>query len=233
MVEFEQKLSSAIEDYLKVIYLLQLQESHVGTVQLAERLAVKPASVSGMLKKLSDLRLVDHTPYYGVALTPSGEKIALEILRHHRLIELYLVEALGYTWDEVHEDAEALEHVISEKLEARIAEWLGHPTRDPHGDPIPSPEGALPPQDTLTLGELSVGASGTITQVLIQEAERLRYLASLGLVPGTVVTILSREPFEGPLTAQIGATRQVLDARLAMGIIVDPLHDPQAMSPTP
>lgn len=225
MVEYDQKLSSAIEDYLKAIYVLQQQEAQVGTVQLAERLGFKPASVSGMLKKLSDLHLVDHTPYYGVVLTPTGEKIALETLRHHRLIELYLVEALGYTWDEVHEDAERLEHVLSEKLEARIAERLGNPTHDPHGDPIPGPDGSLPRQYSLSLAALPIGASGTITQVLVQEAARLRYLARLGLVLGAVVTVVGREPFDGPLTVQIGASRQVLDTRFATTIIVDDLNN--------
>ncbi len=143
-MESEQRLSVSIENYLKTIYLLQQEKTQVGTTVLAERLNVKPASVSGMLKKLGDLQLVSHTPYYGVMLSPGGEKIALEVIRHHRLIELYLVEALGYTWDEVHSEAEELEHVISEKLEARIAAWLGNPTRDPHGDPIPSLEGTLP-----------------------------------------------------------------------------------------
>ena len=221
MAEYDQKLSSAIEDYLKAIYVLQQQGAQVGTVQLAEHLSVKPASVSGMLKKLSELHLVDHTPYYGVVLTPAGEKIALETLRHHRLIELYLVEALGYTWDEVHEDAETLEHVISEKLEARIAERLGHPTHDPHGDPIPSLDGSLPPQNSLSLASLPAGASGTILSVMVQAADRLRYLASLGLVLGASVTVLTREPFDGPLTVEVGDTRQVLDARLAATIFVE------------
>ena len=221
MAEPDQKLSSAIEDYLKAIYLLQQQEGQVGTMRLAERLGVRPASVSGMLKKLSDFHLVDHTPYHGVVLTATGEKTALEMLRHHRLIELYLVEALGYTWDEVHEDAEALEHVISEKLEARIAEWLGHPTRDPHGDPIPALDGSLPAHENLSLAALPVGASGTIKQVLVQDAARLRYLSNLGLVPGAAVTLEAREPFDGPLTVLSGGVRQVLDTRLATTIIIE------------
>jgi DtxR family transcriptional regulator, Mn-dependent transcriptional regulator len=221
MVEYDQKLSSAIEDYLKAIYVLQQQGAQVGTVQLAEHMGFKPASVSGMVKKLSEMHLVDHTPYYGVVLTPAGEKIALETLRHHRLIELYLVEALGYTWDEVHEDAETLEHVISEKLEARIAERLGHPTHDPHGDPIPSPDGSLPPQNSLSLASLPASANGTILRVLVQEADRLRYLASLGLVLGATVTVVAREPFDGPLTVEVGETRQVLDSRLAATIFVE------------
>ena len=224
MVEQEQRLSTAIEDYLKAIYLLQQQEEQVGTTVLAERLQVKPASVSGMLKKLGDLQLVRHTPYHGVMLTPAGEKIALEVLRHHRLIELYLVEALGYTWDEVHSEAEELEHVISEKLEARIAEWLGHPTRDPHGDPIPSLDGLLPQEHSQPLDALAVGQAGTVAQVLVQDADRLRYLASLGLVPGAEVAVEGREPFEGPLTVKIGATSHVLDARLAKTIVVEDVH---------
>ncbi len=224
VVEQEQRLSTAIEDYLKAIYLLQQQEEQVGTTVLAERLQVKPASVSGMLKKLGDLQLVRHTPYHGVMLTRAGEKIALEVLRHHRLIELYLVEALGYTWDEVHSEAEELEHVISEKLEARIAEWLGHPTRDPHGDPIPSLDGLLPQEHSQPLDALAVGQAGTVAQVLVQDADRLRYLASLGLVPGAEVAVEAREPFEGPLTVRIGATSHVLDARLAKTIVVEDVH---------
>ncbi len=148
-VEQDHRLSTAIEDYLKAIYLLQQQEGEVTTTLLADRLNVKPASVSGMLKKLGELKLVQHMPYHGVVLMPAGEKIALEVLRHHRLIELYLVEALGYTWDEVHSEAEELEHVISEKLEARIAQWLGNPTHDPHGDPIPGADLTWPQPDEL------------------------------------------------------------------------------------
>jgi DtxR family Mn-dependent transcriptional regulator len=220
MVEHEHRLSTAIEDYLKAIWVLQQDGEQVGTTLLAERLSVKPASVSGMLKKLSELGLVEHRPYYGVALTASGEKIALEVLRHHRLIELYLVEALGYTWDEVHPEAEELEHVISEKLEARIAAWLGNPTHDPHGDPIPSLDGQLPNQATQLLHTLDVGAAGTITQVLMQDSDRLRYLGSLGLVPGARVRIAARAPFEGPITTHVDGIDQVLDARLAKTIVV-------------
>ncbi len=220
MVEHEQRLSTAIEDYLKAIYSLQQDGEQVGTTLLAERLNVKPASVSGMLKKLAELGLVQHTPYYGVALTTSGEKIALEVLRHHRLIELYLVEALGYTWDEVHPEAEELEHVISEKLEARIAAWLGNPTHDPHGDPIPSLDGHLPREATQPLHMLDIGEGGTISQVLVQDPDRLRYLASLGMVPGASVRISARAPFEGPITAFVDGRDQVLDARLAKTIVV-------------
>lgn len=221
MVEQDQRLSTAIENYLKTIYLLQQREEQVGTNLLAEQLEIKPASVSGMLKKLSDLKFVEHTPYRGVVLTPMGEKVALEVLRHHRLIELFLVQALGYTWDEVHAEAEELEHVISEKLEARIAAWLGDPKRDPHGDPIPSVEGELPDGGHEPLDSLSVGASGSVAQVLTQDGERLRYLASLGLVPGAQIALEARQPFEGPLTIKIGSTTHVLDTRLAKTIVVE------------
>ena len=221
MVEQDQRLSTAIENYLKTIYVLQQHEEHVGTTLVAERLGVKPASVSGMLKKLADLQLVQYTPYHGVMLTPAGEKIALEVLRHHRLIELYLVEALGYTWDEVHPEAEELEHVISEKLEARIAAWLGNPTRDPHGDPIPSVEGVLPHEPCRPLDSLAPGESGSVTQVLVQDPARLRYLATLGLKPGASVQVMERQPFEGPLTIRVGETSHVLDGRFATTIIVE------------
>ncbi len=221
IVEQEQRLSTAIEDYLKTIYLLQQQNEQVGTMLLAEHLHVRPASVSGMLKKLGDLKLVRHTPYHGVVLEPTGEKIALEVLRHHRLIELYLVEALGYTWDEVHPEAEELEHVISEKLEARIAAWLGDPTRDPHGDPIPSLEGQVPVQTGRLLEDVGPGCGAKITRVLLQDGERLRYLASLGLVPDAEVVVEARAPFEGPITVNVGGASHALDARLAGAIVVE------------
>ncbi len=223
-MESEQRVSVSIENYLKTIYLLQQEKTQVGTTVLAERLNVKPASVSGMLKKLGDLQLVSHTPYYGVILSPGGEKIALEVIRHHRLIELYLVEALGYTWDEVHSEAEELEHVISEKLEARIAAWLGNPTRDPHGDPIPSLEGTLPSDPNHPLSSLAVGDEGIVRQVLVQDSNRLRYLAGLGLVPGAEVRLIAREPFDGPLTVWADEASHVLDPRLASTIIVEDKH---------
>lgn len=223
-MDSEQRLSVSIENYLKTIYLLQQENMQVGTNVLAERLNVKPASVSGMLKKLGDLKLVSHTPYYGVILSPAGEKIALEVIRHHRLIELFLVEALGYTWDEVHSEAEELEHVISEKLEARIAAWLGNPTRDPHGDPIPSLEGTLPIEHSRPLTTLAVGEQGTIRQVLMQDGNRLRYLAGLGLVPGADVRLVAREPFDGPITVWADNATHVLDPRLAQTIIVEDQH---------
>jgi DtxR family transcriptional regulator, Mn-dependent transcriptional regulator len=218
----DRRVTPAIEDYLKAIYLVQQHSDTVTTSLLAERLGgLKPGSVSGMVKKLADLGYVAHTPYYGVILTPAGEKIALEVIRHHRLIELYLVEALGYSWDEVHDDADQLEHVISEKLEARIAARLGHPTIDPHGDPIPSLEGVMPDARGVRLTDLALGEACRVVRVGEQHPDRLRYLADLGLTPGTILKIVAIAPFEGPVSVQIGVALHALDQRLAHTIYVE------------
>jgi DtxR family Mn-dependent transcriptional regulator len=160
-----------------------------------------------------------------VQLTAGGEKVALGVLRHHRLLELYLVEALGYSWDEVHEEAEALEHYISEKLEARIAAMLGQPAFDPHGDPIPTLEGEIPPSPAVRLADLPVGAWAEIVRVSDQSADRLRYLSSLGLTPGAQVYVVAAAPFDGPISVQIGedttTTPQPIDQRLAQTILVN------------
>lgn len=214
-------VSKAIEDYLKAIYTLQHQHTQaVTTSSLAEHLGVRPASVTGMLKTMADMHLVTYTPYYGVALTPPGEKIALEVVRHHRLIELFLVEALGYSWDEVHEEAEQLEHHISEKLEARIAARLGDPAFDPHGDPIPTLEGALPSRSQRHLGDLSVGCGGVIERVSDQDPRLLRYLADLGLVPGASVVVIASAPFDGPVSVRVSGADHPIDRRLARMIFV-------------
>ncbi|MGA9533798.1 MAG: metal-dependent transcriptional regulator [Anaerolineales bacterium] len=200
-------LSSSVEDYLKTIY--ELYEATAGervtTSALAETLGVSSASVTGMLKKLSDveLQLVDYQRYQGVRLTDAGEKIALEVLRHHRLIEAYLIEALGYTWDEVHDEADQLEHVISESLEARIAEYLGHPQVDPHGDPIPTLEGLVQASDEVQLTDLNAGERGTITRV-IDDPELLRYLDELKMQLSAEVEVTERGPFDGPLHVRVG-----------------------------
>jgi DtxR family transcriptional regulator, Mn-dependent transcriptional regulator len=212
--------SPAIEDYLKAIYVLHQEHGQVTTSLLAERLGFAPPSVTGMLQKLAKLDLVSYTPYYGVALTDRGQRIALEVLRHHRLLEMFLVKELGYSWEEVHAEAEVLEHVISEQLEARIAAHLGHPTADPHGDPIPSADGTLPACPYLPLAHLSVGAAGQIARVTDQRPDHLRYLADLGLVPGAVVTVQARAPFDGPLTLGTGEAVHHLDIRMARAILV-------------
>ncbi len=213
-------VSRAVEDYLKAIYTLQHQHGQVATTLLADHLGIKPASVTGMLKTLADLRLVDYTRYRGVELTPTGARIALEVVRHHRLIELYLVEALGYSWDEVHDEAEQLEHHISEKLEARIAALLGHPTVDPHGDPIPTIDGDLPDHSQRHLGDLQVGETCQIERVIDQNPDRLRYLAGMGLIPGAQIAIVESAPFDGPVSIRIGDGVYPLDRRLARRIFV-------------
>lgn len=216
------KITPSMEDYLKAIYLIQQRGEPVTTSLLSEQLGgFKPGSVTGMVKKLAELHLIVHTPYQGVTLTHAGERVALEVLRHHRLIELYLVEALGYSWDEVHEEAEALEHYISEKLEARIAARLGQPTVDPHGDPIPTLEGTLPDDTSICLSELATGQTARIVRVIDQDSERLRYLADLGLIPGAAVCVAAVEPFDGPVSVQIGELVQPLARNLARTILVE------------
>jgi DtxR family Mn-dependent transcriptional regulator len=180
-----------------------------------------------MLKTLAELHLVTYTRYYGVSLTPAGERVALEILRHHRLIERYLVEALGFGWDEVHDEADRLEHVISEKFEARIATLLGHPTTDPHGAPIPAMDGTMPAHSTINLADVAVGQPHTITRVRGDNyPERLKYLESLGLVPGKEVIVETAAPFDGPLSIAVDGSTVVLDRRMAVLIVVQGLNEP-------
>jgi DtxR family Mn-dependent transcriptional regulator len=226
--DLRERISPAIEDYLKAIYTLGRTQAQVTTSLLADHLGFKPASVTGMLKTMADLQLVSYTPYHGVELTAVGERIALEVVRHHRLIELYLVEALGFSWDEVHDEAERLEHHISEKLEARIAARLGEPTFDPHGDPIPSIEGTLPADKGARLADLTVGEHGCISRVRDQQPERLRYLADLGLVPGALLEVVASAPFDGPLTVRVGADVHPLDRRLAREIYISRLAGTEA-----
>ncbi len=219
--EDQDRITPAIEDYLKAIYTLQQQQGLVTTSLLGEQRGSKPGSVTGMVKKLAEMDLVRHTPYQGVQLTAAGERIALEVIRHHRLLELYLVEALGYSWDEVHEEAEKLEHHISEKLEARIAARLGHPTLDPHGDPIPTIEGEVPLVLHIRLSDLEVGDHARVVRMRDQSADRLRYLADLGLVPGAAFEITASAPFEGPISLCIGNKVYALDRRMARSIEVE------------
>ncbi|PZA06829.1 MULTISPECIES: manganese-dependent transcriptional regulator MntR [unclassified Meiothermus] len=211
-------LSEAQEDYLKQILLLgggeKLEETHsVSTQALADQMEIKPASVTGMLKKLAELGLVEYEAYKGVRLTEAGYKVALEVLRHHRLLEAYLHQALGYGWEEVHAEAERLEHHISEAFEARIAEWLGHPSHDPHGDPIPSVELTLP-QDAPTqrLTALAVGQHGLVARVLTQDHDSLNLLAHLHLRPGAWVGVLEHAP-EG---LRIEVRREHLEERFLL-----------------
>jgi DtxR family Mn-dependent transcriptional regulator len=218
-------VTHAMEDYLKAIYELSLDQAQVTTSRLAERMNVRPASATGMLKTLAELHLVTHTRYYGVTLTPAGERVALEILRHHRLLERYLVEALGFGWDEVHDEADRLEHVISEKFEARIATLLGHPTTDPHGAPIPAMDGTMPVLSSLSLADVVIGHRYCISRVRGDNfPERLKYLESLGLVPGKQIVVLTIAPFDGPLSIAVDNTTIAIDRRMALLILVEEAH---------
>ncbi|MCB8985626.1 MAG: metal-dependent transcriptional regulator [Ardenticatenaceae bacterium] len=211
----------AIEDYLKTIYTLAEAETPVSTSRIAEARQVKPGSVTSMLRRLDSLNLVNYEKHYGVTLTEAGEKIALEVIRHHRLLELYLIEALGFSWDEVHEQADLLEHVISEKLEERIAAALGHPTVDPHGDPIPARDGSMVVMDTRPLAEVPIGERVQVARVPDDaNSEMLRYLAELGLTPGAIVQIIDAAPFEGPLTLQIGDETKIIGFNIALSVLV-------------
>lgn len=182
-------LSESVQDYLKAIYSLRHENERATTNALAARLNVTAASVTGMLKKLAELKLVLYEPYQGATLTPAGEKIALEVIRHHRLIELYLIEAMGYSWDQVHAEADRLEHAISEEFEDRISTLLGHPTVDPHGDPIPTKDGEIAASSRDTLDTAAEGSTVRIERVRDEDPVLLREVADLGLTPQTVVTI--------------------------------------------
>ncbi|MCC6935124.1 MAG: metal-dependent transcriptional regulator [Thermomicrobiales bacterium] len=211
-------ITPAMEDYLKTIYRLSEDGQRVTTQAIAERLEVAAPSVTGMIKRLADLHLVDHQRYRSVQLTPAGQKAALEVVRHHRLLELYLAEALGYSWDEVHDEAERLEHTISEEFEARIDAALGYPTIDPHGDPIPSMSGSVPQVSNDRLSSLAVGDAGTISRVTDDDPDKLRYLGSIGLYPEVRIVLLERLPFGGPLRLDVNGEEHFLGAELADSI---------------
>jgi len=213
-------LSQAMEDYMKAIYKLQERSRQVPTSLLAEDLGVAPASVTNMCKKLAELNLVKYEPYQGVQFTSTGQKLALEIVRHHRLIELYLAEALGVPWDQVHEEAEKLEHVISEDLEDRMAAALGDPKFDPHGAPIPTRSGKVYRPDSGRLVDMKVGDKLIVVEVDDDDPELLRYLGKLGIYPGKKITLLIQAPFEGPLTLKIDGEQQNLGHQAAKSVLV-------------
>jgi DtxR family Mn-dependent transcriptional regulator len=216
--------SDAVQDYAKAIYALQRREDTVTTNALAERLGVTAASASSMVKRLGELGLVAHEPYKGVELTDAGVKVALEVLRHHRLLELYLAESLGVTWDRVHDEAEVLEHHISEELEELIAAKLGNPTHDPHGDPIPTAELAIDEGDTVALGDLDVGARGRLVRVSDSDPEMLRYLSDRGIAPGDEFEVVDKQPFGGPVFARFGTRVQPLGGDLARAMRAELHH---------
>ena len=214
--------SEAVEDYAKAIYALQARAGGepVSTNDLADRLGVTPASASAMVKKLAELGLVDHVPYRGTTLTGEGQRLALEVLRHHRLLELYLATQLDVPWDRVHEEAEALEHHISEDLEARIAAKLGDPKVDPHGDPIPSASLSIDEGDTRSLADLSAGDRGRFIRVSDSDPDMLRYLHDRGIGIGDALEVLDVQPFEGPMTVRFGDELHTLGGGLARAMRV-------------
>ena len=214
--------TSAIEDYAKAIYALEERgEGPVSTNALAERLGVTAGSASGMVKRLDEMGLVTHVPYRGVQLTPAGIRLALEVIRHHRLLELYLAKALDVPWDRVHEEAEVLEHVLSEQLEELIAIKLGNPAFDPHGDPIPTRDLEMPERDTVPLQTLGVGESGTFVRVSDSDPEMLRYLSDHGISPGDPFTVVDKQPFDGPLFLEFGSATHVIGGALAGAMRVE------------
>jgi DtxR family transcriptional regulator, Mn-dependent transcriptional regulator len=206
-------LTPSIQDYLKHIFALTENKQSATTNALAERLNVAPASVTGMVQKLAALEqpLVLYRKHQGVTLTPAGQRAALEVIRHHRLLEAWLVHSLGYTWDEVHEEACRLEHVISEDLEARIAAALGNPNRDPHGDPIPDADLVMPGDETLPLSSLRPGQRAIVSRVNNDEDSNfLRHMTHLGLTPGAQLTVVDYSPFDNNLTVQVSTMPPVV-----------------------
>jgi DtxR family Mn-dependent transcriptional regulator len=221
-----QPLSGPVEDYLKAIYDLERGAQPATTNEIALRLAISPASVSGMVRRLADQGLITHEPYRGVRLTEDGRRAALRTLRRHRILECYLTEVLGYPWDRVHDEAEQLEHAASEELIERMATALGDPTHDPHGAPIPSREGEVDETTLRALADTAVGERVRVRQVMDKDAERLRYLAELGIRPGAMLRILERAPFDGPITIGVGRTgsgvTRAIGPQLAEQVLVEP-----------
>jgi DtxR family Mn-dependent transcriptional regulator len=215
--------TQAVEDYLKTIYKMQCKHGRVATSVLADCLSVTPASATGMVKRLANMRLVAYQPYQGVVLTEAGRKIALEVLRHHRLVELFLTEALGVPWDRVHDEAHKIEHVLSDDIADRIDAMLGYPTTDPHGAPIPTRDGIIDQPNLLRLADLQPGQRAVVAEVYDHDAALLRYLGELGLYPQTELYVTKVAPFEGPLTVRIGNAEHALGKEVANQVLVVPI----------
>lgn len=216
-------LSESAQDYLKAIYKLQ-EHGVVSTSDLAKAKEVSSASVTNMIKRLNQMGLVEYESYKGVTLTEAGCKIALEIIRHHRLLELYLKEVMGYSWGDMHNEAERLEHHISEEFEDRMDEMLGYPTHDPHGDPIPTRDGHVEDtiRDPLSHGE--IGTRFKVQRVSDENPDLLHYLEDMGLLPGAEVTIIEKAPFDGPLTVHIGSDEKTIGFSVAQNVFIVPLE---------
>jgi DtxR family Mn-dependent transcriptional regulator len=213
-------LSGPVEDYLKAIYDLERSGEAAETNAIAKRLNIAPPSVSGMVRRLAKYGLITHEKYHGARLTAAGRKAALQTIRRHRVIEAYLTEALGYSWDRVHDEAERLEHAASDELIDRMAKAIGEPETDPHGAPIPTREGTLKEKAVMTLASLTAGATARVERVSDESPERLRYLKELGIVPGAPVKLVERAPFDGPITVKVDASKKTISAELATQILV-------------
>jgi DtxR family Mn-dependent transcriptional regulator len=211
----ESPLTRSVEDYLKVIYHLSSQGGFAATSDIAAQLAVSAPSVSGMVKRLSETGLIEHVPYRGVQLTAQGRRAALKMIRRHRILEVYLIQQLGYDWDGVHDEAERLEHAVSDELIERMSGALGHPRYDPHGAPIPTAAGEIEEADLISVADAPVGRALDLRQVGTEDPARLRYLAEQGLVPGVHLTITDRQPFNGPTTVRLGLGPCVIGRELA------------------
>jgi DtxR family Mn-dependent transcriptional regulator len=219
-----ENLTRAVEDYLKAVYALAGEEGRASTNDLAQELGVSPASVTGMIQKMAaqDPALLDYQKHHGVVLTEQGLKAALQIIRHHRLIEMFLHEALGFSWDEVHEEAERLEHVISKRLEERIAESLGDPTHDPHGDPIPTKDLIIPPSLNIRLSEMRPDQRAVVRRVRDSDPQLLRYLSNLGITPGVEILARDYSVFDENLRIEIvGGDEIVLGSRVTRQVYVE------------
>jgi DtxR family Mn-dependent transcriptional regulator len=208
-------LTTSVEDYLKAIYAITRQGHPATTSEIARWLDLSPPSVSGMVKRLSQQGLLEYQPYKGVKLTAKGRRAALTVLRRHRIIESYLVERLGYSWDSVHQEAERLEHAVSDVLIERMAQALGNPEVDPHGDPIPRPDGTIAEAMSTPLPDIDLGREAALRQVRSSDSEQLRFIASVGLKLGSVFTVVDQQPFDGPTTICLGDTEQVIGHQLA------------------
>lgn len=222
-------LSRSVEDYLKAVYALTQHGESASTSGLADLLQVAPPSVSGMIRRLSELGLLVHTPYQGVALTAEGRRVALRIVRRHRIIEAYLVDQLGYSWDTVHDEAERLEHAVSDGLIERMAHALGDPSFDPHGDPIPDADGRIAEVASTPLCDVPDLETVQVHRVMTRQADQLKYIGTTGLTPGARVTVLRREPFSGPLTVRHDGGEQVVGHAMA-GLIMCVRPDPPPTS---
>ena len=213
-------LTAPVEDYLKAIYELETRQGSAATSEVADALSVAPASVTGMIRRLAAQGYLDHVPYHGVQLTDVGRRAALRTIRRHRILESYLTGILGYPWDRVHDEAERLEHAASDELIERLAAALGHPVVDPHGAPIPTRDGTVEEPRLRTLAELPIGEVARMLLVSDKDPALLRYLADIGLQPGTDVMVLARAPFDGPLTLRIGTSESMVGPRLAEQVLV-------------